>query len=394
MMMSWLKVNEQQWMTIRRYAVAWTLVGLISATQATLLWPASNPPPVSRLKLAVWHLLIWYGWAALTPVVFWIARRCPLEGRHWWSKALLHALAGLAVALAHLSFFVWTWRVFEPQVARRAPFAASLRQVMYQGLVFEWLIYWLVLGSSYVLDYYRRYRERDLAAAQLQRQLAEAQLQALKMQLHPHFLFNTLNTIATLARKQDNDAAVRMLAGLGDLLRHTLEQADKQEVPLREELDFIERYLDIEQARFHDRLTVRMRIAPETLTAAVPSLILQPLVENAVRHGIARRAAAGLIEISAAREAGQLRLQVRDDGPGLPEDFAAEDEGVGLRNTRARLARLYGDEHSFALLNGAGLTVEVVIPLRRRTAENSNKETTHGINQETAMAQDSAIDHT
>jgi two-component system, LytTR family, sensor kinase len=364
MMMAWLTGNEQQWMTMRRYAVAWTVVGLISATQATLLWPASYPPPESRPKLVAWHLLSWYGWAALTPVVFWVARHCPLEGRHWWSKVLLHALAGLAVALAHLSFFVWTWRLLEPQVARRAPFIANLQQVMYQGLVFEWLIYWLVLGSISVLDYYRRYRERELAAEQLQRQLAEAQLQALKMQLHPHFLFNTLNTIAMLVRKQDSDAAVRMLAGLGDLLRHTLEQADKQEAPLQEELDFIERYLAIEQARFHDRLTVRMRIAPDTLTAAVPSLILQPLVENAVRHGIARRAAAGLIEITAAREADRVRLQVCDDGPGLPEDFAAEDEGVGLRNTRARLARLYGDEHGIALRNGAGLTVELVIPFR------------------------------
>ena len=352
---------------MRRYVVAWTIVGLVSATQATLLWPAAYPPPASRLRLAAWQLLTWYGWAALTPVVFWLARRGPLEGRHWWGKALLHAVAGVALALAHLSFFVWTWRLLEPQVARRASFGANLQQVMYQGLVFEWLIYWLVLGSVFILDYYRRYRERDVAAAQLQRQLAEAQLQALKMQLHPHFLFNTLNTIATLVRKQDNDAAVQMLAGLGDLLRYTLEQVDKQEAPLREELDFIERYLAIEQARFHDRLTVRMRIAPETLTAAVPSLILQPLVENAVRHGIAQRAAAGVIEIIAARKAGRLRLQVCDDGPGLPEDFAAEDERVGLRNTRARLARLYGDEHSFALRNGAGLAVEIEIPFRLTT---------------------------
>lgn len=369
-----IKQNGQDWATMWRYVIAWTVVGLISATQATLLWPASYPPPVSRLKLAAWHLLTWYGWAALTPVVFWLARRCPLEGRHWWGKALLHAVAGLAVALAHLSFFVWTWRLLEPQVAQRASLAANLQQVMYQGLVFEWLIYWLVLGSVFILDYYRRYRERDVAAAQLQRQLVEAQLQTLKMQLHPHFLFNTLNTIATLVRKQDNDAAVRMLAGLGDLLRHALEQADKQEVPLREELDFIERYLAIEQARFRDRLTVRMQIAPETLTAAVPSLILQPLVENAVRHGIARRAEAGVIEITAAREANRLRLQVRDDGPGLRKDFAAEDEGVGLRNTRARLARLYGDKHNFALRNGAGLTVELAIPFHAVEATTRNQE--------------------
>jgi signal transduction histidine kinase len=362
--MGWLISNQERWRAVRRYAIAWTVVGLISATQATLLWPASYPPPVSRLKLAAWHLLSWYGWAALTPVVFWMARRCPLEGGRWWFRALLHAVAGVALALAHLSFFVWTWRVLEPEVARRASFTANLQQVMYQGLVFEWLIYWLVLGSVFVLDYYRRYRERDLVAAQLQRQLAEAQLQALKMQLHPHFLFNTLNMIATLMRKQDNDAAVQMLAGLGDLLRHTLEQVDKQEVPLQEELDFIERYLAIEQARFHDRLTVRMQIAPDTLTAAVPSLLLQPLVENAVRHGIAKRAAAGVIEIKAMREGDKLRLQVSDNGPGLPADLPAAPAGVGLSNTRARLERRFGDNQSFALRNSAGLIVEVIIPFQ------------------------------
>lgn len=353
---------------MRRYFIAWTIVGLVSATQANLLSPASYPPPVSRLKLVVWHLLTWYGWAALTPVVFWIARRCPLEGPRWWFKSLLHAVAGLTLALTHLAFFVGAWRVLEPEVARRGSFTANLQQVVYQGLVFEWLVYWLVLGSRYALDYYRRYRERDLAAAQLQRQLAEAQLQALKMQLHPHFLFNTLNTIATLVRKQDNDAAVQMLAGLGDLLRYALEQADRQEVPLKDELEFVERYLALEQARFGDRLTVRMQVAPDTLAASVPSLILQPLVENAVRHGFAQSAKAGLIEIVAARAGNMLCLQIRDDGQGLPENHlgnqASATEGVGWRNTRARLAQLYGDEHRFNLRNGDGLTVEIVIPFQ------------------------------
>jgi signal transduction histidine kinase len=362
--------SKQDWATMRRYTIAWTVVGLISATQATLLWPAAYPPPASRPKLIVWHLLSWYGWAALTPIVFWMARRCPLEGRHWWGKALLHTVPGLALALTHLSFFVWMWRVLEPQVAQRASFTASLQQVMYQGLVFEWLIYWLVLGSVFVLDYYRRYRERDVAAAQLQRQLVEAQLQALKMQLHPHFLFNTLNTIATLVRKHDNDAAVQMLAGLGDLLRYALEQADKQEVPLKDELDFIERYLAIEQARFRDRLTVRIDIAPDTLAAAVPSLILQPLVENAVRHGFAQSMQAGLIEITATRAGDMLLLQVRDDGRGLPPDTT---EGVGLSNTRARLQQLYGDAHRFNLRNGKGLTVELAIPFRQTATRNEGE---------------------
>ena len=364
MMMAWLTVNEQQWTTIRRYVVAWTLVGLIGAAQVNLFWVYDMPLPVSRLALGLWQMMVWYGWGALTPLVLWLGRRFPLERSDWWRRALVHIVLADVVAWVHLLFYVWTWRALTPNQIGQLPFGEVLHTAAREHYIFDWLVYWAVLGSDYFLAYFRRARELELAAAQLQRQLAEAQLQALKMQLHPHFLFNTLNTIATLVRKQDNDAAVQMLAGLGDLLRHTLEQVDKQQVSLREELDFIERYLAIERARFHDRLTVRMRIAPETLTAAVPSLILQPLVENAVRHGIARRAAAGVIEITAAREAGKLRLQVRDDGPGLPENFAAEDEGVGLRNTRMRLARLYGDEHSIALRNGAGLKVDLIIPFR------------------------------
>lgn len=358
------KQSGTDWATLRAYAVAWTVIGLISATQANLLWPASYPPPASRLKLATWHLMVWYGWAALTPLILRMGRRFSLEGGLWRFRTLLHAVAGIGFALTHMCFFVWTWRVLEPRIALRASFTENLQQVMYQGIVFEWLIYWLVLGSSYGLDYYRRYRERDLAAEQLRRQLMEAQLRALKMQLHPHFLFNTLNTIATRVREHDNDNAVRMLAGLGDLLRYVLDRDDRQEALLEEELDFVERYLAIEQARFEERLTVHFRVMPETRAAVVPSFILQPLVENAIRHGVAPRASAGVIEIEAARLGDRLRVRVRDNGPGLPEDLSADDEGVGLRNTRARLERLYGDEHRFSLSNGEGLTVELVIPFR------------------------------
>jgi signal transduction histidine kinase len=319
------------------------------------------PPPGSRIGLVVWQMAFWYGWGALTPLVLWLGRRFPLERRHWWRNALAHVLTGAVVAGIHLVFFVWTWRLLLPDRVGRLPFGEVLRQAAHQQFDVEWLVYWAVLGSGYFLDYYRRYREREVAAAQLERQLAEAQLQALKMQLHPHFLFNTLNTIATLVRKQENDAAVRMLAGLSDLLRYALTQVDKQEVPLKQELEFIEQYLEIEQARFRDRLTVRWQIAPETLAASVPTLILQPLVENAVRHGIAKRAAAGLIEISAWRADETLHLQVRDDGPGLAEESAGTS-GVGLANTRARLERLYGADYQFALHNGNGVTVKLAIP--------------------------------
>jgi LytS/YehU family sensor histidine kinase len=205
-----------------------------------------------------------------------------------------------------------------------------------------------------------------LKASQLQAQLAQAQLQALKMQLHPHFLFNTLHAISSLMRR-DVDAAERMIARLSDLLRLTLENVGAQETSLRQELEFLESYLEIEKTRFRDRLQVKMDIEPETLDARVPNLILQPLVENAVRHGVAPHAAPGLIEISARLKENKLEIQVRDNGAGLPDARRAQiKEGVGLANTRARLEQLYGAGALFGLSNRdkGGLVVSLTIPFR------------------------------
>ncbi|MEA2446287.1 MAG: two-component system, LytTR family, sensor kinase, partial [Thermoleophilales bacterium] len=219
---------------------------------------------------------------------------------------------------------------------------------------------------------YFRYREREFRASQLESQLAQAQLQTLKMQRQPHFLFNTLHGIAGLVRDNRNKAAVNMLAGLSDLLRYTLENAGKQEVPLKEELEFLELYLDIQQMRFSDRLRVEMQIEPETLDALVPNLILQPLVENAIRHGTSRRAASGTVGVMARRDNGLLRIQIYDDGPGLKRDDGVKPvEGVGLSNTRARLVQLYGERQKFALSEreSGGVEATLVIPFVRAAEE-------------------------
>jgi LytS/YehU family sensor histidine kinase len=229
------------------------------------------------------------------------------------------------------------------------------------------LIYGTILGVGYAFNYYVKFREREARASQLEAQLAQAQLHALKMQLHPHFLFNTLNGISGLVRDGSNKAAVRMIAGLSDLLRHTLDTEAQQEVPLRRELEFLELYLDIQQMRFPDRLRVRMEVAPETLDAQVPNLILQPLVENAVRHGIAPRAAPGTVGISARRDDSLLEIKVYDDGPGLrPNTRTGEGGGIGLANTRARLAQLYGTGHRFDVRDRpeGGVEATLVVPFR------------------------------
>jgi LytS/YehU family sensor histidine kinase len=239
---------------------------------------------------------------------------------------------------------------------------------------FYMLNYWGILAVSHTLDYYRKYRERELRTSQLEARLAQAQLQVLKMQLHPHFLFNTLNAISALMHR-DVEIADRMIARLGELLRLTLASAGAQEVPLKQELDFIKPYLEIEQARLGPRLQVITQIEPATLTALVPNLILQPLVENAVRHGIAPRAKAGRIEIRAYRAGDQLHLEVWDDGPGLTQAPPVNLKGgIGLANTRARLQQLYGPAHRFDLRNGdsRGLVVTLEIPFHEDPVQPEN----------------------
>ncbi len=234
---------------------------------------------------------------------------------------------------------------------------------------FNLLIYWVIVAVSHAFDYYRKYRERELRTSELEKHLAQAKLQALQMQLNPHFLFNTLHSISSLMHK-DVEAADRMIARLSDLLRAALAGAATQQVTLRQELDLLQLYLAIEQVRFGSRLTVKMNIAPDTLDAQVPNLILQPLVENAIRHGIEPRARPGCIELQAHRQDGNLALRVSDDGAGLEENGRIK-EGVGLSNTRARLRELYGPAHRFELLRGqqGGVRVELSIPFREEQEE-------------------------
>jgi len=217
---------------------------------------------------------------------------------------------------------------------------------------------------SIAFDYYRKYRERELRTAELEKRLVQAKLQTLQMQLNPHFLFNTLHSISSLMHK-DVEAADKMITRLGDLLRAALAGADTQEVTLRQELNLLQLYLSIEQIRFGNRLSVKMEIAPDTLEAQVPNLILQPLVENAIRHGIEPRARPGCIELRSQRQDSRLALVVSDNGAGISGNGAVK-EGVGLSNTRARLRELYGETHRFELVGGpaGGMRVEVSIPFR------------------------------
>jgi len=279
-------------------------------------------------------LLDAYIWALLTPLVFWSARVLVSRFRSWWSRALLIVLLGMLFALAHSFAFIyglpWIGYRTGPQV---------VQNVLRLGFHSRLLACWVLFGIWHGIDYYRRYQMRELKASQLEGQLARAQLESLRTQLQPHFLFNTMHAISALMYR-DIDAADRMITRLADFLRLTLESSGVQEVPLKRELEYLSKYVEIEQVRFGERLEVRESIEPAAFDLMVPNLILQPLVENAVRHGIAPRASGGRVEVTATVSDGRLTIDVQDDGLGPKQQIV---EGVGLSNTRARLRQLYGD---------------------------------------------------
>jgi two-component system LytT family sensor kinase len=350
-----------------------TVIGIAFATSTYATYAAKGVPVLWREAL-FWALTEWYLWAALCPLVFWLARRFPV-GRATWARHLpVHVGAFLVVHALHEVAYV----VLERRAGMDGGTGHSLGQavVLYLGkrAAFNSLVYSGMVALQHMSALYRRYAERERITLQLETKLARAQLEALKIQLQPHFLFNTLNTISALLHR-DPEAADRVLTRLGDLLRLSLQHSGRQEVMLRQELEFLERYLEIQQTRFQDRLCVRFDTDPDALDALVPTLVLQPLVENAVRHAIEPRAAAGRLEIRARRHDGRLTLQVADDGPGIATnghgaiDGAAipvTGSGIGLANTRARLEQLYGAGHRFTLANAAegGLVVTLEIPYR------------------------------
>jgi signal transduction histidine kinase len=362
----------------------WTVVGILEATNLYLMFGLLQNMTVSEQvdlnkvvrgsviswgTMAAHYLIDCTVWAALTFAIFWLGWKFPLDQRRWVRSGLVHLAAGAGMAVLKSALSLAVALPF-----REDPLGIDL-SVSFLLLYFcatfyaNYLTYWIIVGLAQALAYYRKYRDRELRASQLETRLAQTQLQVLKMQLHPHFLFNTLHAISALIHK-DVELADRMIARLGELLRSTLENVNKQEISLQEELNFIQPYLEIEQARLGPRLTVTVDVDPETRDAAVPNLLLQPLVENAIRHGIAPRAEPGRIEIRAHREQDLLTLQVRDDGPGLANGSAARcKEGIGLANTRARLQQLYGPAHRFELRNGSGRGLEVTVAIPFREAD-------------------------
>jgi two-component sensor histidine kinase len=342
----------------------WTIPGVLAGFETSVFQMLEGRhPPLGRVLLQ--QCSGWWAWAAMTPVVFMLAERWPLRRPFRAGTLAVHLVASLIATAVHGVVYSLTSRALAP-----TPPSASISLVLVRSLV-GWLpitvpIYFGLVAVAHWLTLARREREREQRTLALEAQLAGAQLQALRMQLHPHFLFNTLNTIAMLVREQDVTASIRLIAQLGDVLRQVLRSADTQEVLLSEEIAFTKSYLAIEEIRFADRLRVRWLLDESVMNALVPHLILQPLVENAFRHGIARREESGLLEIGARRKGNQLVLWVRDDGPGLSAPSATSD-GIGLANVRARLSALYRTDASLALESlplddGGGVRATLSLP--------------------------------
>lgn len=346
----------------------WTLFALFFTSQ-TFLQQQLFPNPPSFWKILSWQLSSGWVWFCFMPVILWLIKKFPLDNGNWWKNVPLHLVFSIVISLCQLSIDAFVLPKLGYGPTGQTDFESywdAYKIFLMANIHFGIGIYWGALGINHTIKYYQKFRERELKTSQLEARLAQSRLQVLKFQLQPHFLFNTLNTISELIYKNP-EAAERMVTDLSDLLRLSLEKLEVQEVSLQQELDFLNKYVEIEQIRFHDRLTIEMNVAPETLDAKVPNMILQPLVENAIKHGIAPLSQGGTIKVGATRQNGSLLLSVSDNGVGLKNiDISEIPEGVGLKNTKSRLKHLYGVEHKFEILpiSDGGVTLNLTIPFQ------------------------------
>ncbi len=330
-------------------AAFWTSFALLVAIQT---WVSMITHGHSLPRMIVYYVLIWWVWVAFTPGVQWLVKRLPLAPLRS-RNVLLHVFAALVAAVLHMTLWTGLTIQIRPFDAMGSTdFRLNLLGLTLARLPLELLVYFGVAAVAHAIDY----RER---AVELDRSLSAARLHALELQIQPHFLFNTLNAISALVRTRQNDEAVQVIAGLSDLLRYTLDHAGEQHVPLEQETEMLRRYLEIQQVRFADRLEVTIHVADDVRRAAVPTLILQPLAENAIRHGVSLSASAGFIDVRAFREDSRLRIEVFNTGTLA----AGRGSGIGLANTQERLQQLYGDAQSFELRQTeTGVLATISIP--------------------------------
>ncbi len=328
------------------------------------------PPPVPWIFWVLREIPVWYSWLALSPAILRVSRRFPVLGPRRLRNLGVHLGAGTVAVVLNVMVVSAVQQYVPPAAPVEVPYLQRVAIGLAGYGFFLLSVYCAIVAVQHAALYYRAFQTRALHAAQLETRLAHARMDVLKMQLQPHFLFNTLNTIASLM-KHDVPAAHGTLVRLSGLLRRSLDGGSGHETPLRDELDFVEQYIEIQRARFRDRLHVEVDAEPATLELLVPRLVLQPLVENAIRHGVQEQEGPGRIVVRARRADGWLRLEVVDNGPGLAPAArgALRPEGIGLANTRARLGQLYGARYRFVLENAEAGGVRVVVEIPARAAE-------------------------
>ncbi len=361
-----LKIN---WRRAALLFGGWTLVSVIFAAVSYAAAIGENNKEFGFVAALRLNLVQFYLWAIFSPLIFRFSQRFPIEFRPLNVRnLLLYFPALISFAGIHQTIHLAVLWSITPRLRRQFPALVDCYRAYFGfGFYIDLIIASLIVIALHALLYYQNFRASELAQSSLKTQLAQAQLRALKMQLHPHFLFNTLHSISSLVL-EDPAKANSMIARLGDFLRLTLENSDQQLVSLKEETEFLRCYLEIEQVRFGDRLALAFELEPQTLSAQVPHLILQPVVENAIQHAIAPRATRGHINIEAKRLNSLLRLEVRDNGAGISSNGDLLGiEGLGLSNVRARLHQMYGSDFRFELMNArdGGLTVVMEIPFQR-----------------------------
>jgi two-component system, LytTR family, sensor kinase len=350
-------------------AAIWLGVGLFDATQTVLTMRAEGMHH-AWVRLFFTLLFAWAPLAVATPVILNLARKFP-PFRPWAITAwLVHVSACCILCLIASAWTAGFERALNPWADPSGPgtYGDRLWFRFFSGLISYLILYVAILGVGYALESRDRLARQQTETARLNEQLSRAQLESLRRQVEPHFLFNSLNAVAGLVREGRSETAVNAISKLSDFLRRVLEDSDRQEVRLGEEIEYLQKYLEVQKIRFADRLEVKLQVPADLLRSQVPSLILQPMVENAIKHGIAKRAQGGEIRVSATRSNGMLKLTVYNDGPGLVVGGENGPSGIGISNTRTRLQRLYGESFELSLQNYGqhGVEAAVSVPFREQ----------------------------
>lgn len=343
----------------------WMAIGLVLSTEVYFTVRVTRPE-IGYFDVVASQFARVSMWALLTPLLLWLRRCVPLNSGRWVGGVGFHLSLSFVIMAGY-----YLARIGFVMIQQRLPldeFWMMARENFFGRNLIDMVFYWAILGSGYTFEIYRKYKNEQIKAVQLESRLIETELSSLKQQLHPHFLFNTMNTISVLVRENRNDEAVSLLAKLSTLLRISLDSGRVEEVTVRQEMEFLERYVDIQKMRFEDRLSVNTDISSEALEAKIPSLLLQPLVENAILHGVAPKNGPGEVEVAGSVRDGRLHLEVSDNGVGIDDEARVKRsrEGIGLANTRERLSKIYGIHSQMVLRSepGRGTRVSIVLPCR------------------------------